>query len=188
MIALEKAGFDAYGVEPSAPFRDRAIERMGRDPRRIAHATVESASFPASHFTLITFGAVLEHLYDPAAALRRALDWLSPGGLIHIEAPSARWLVAKMANLYYRLAGTDYVANLSPMHPPYHLHEFTLPAFRAFCAGTGCEVAHHEDRICSTYLPRLFDPIAKGLMKLTKTGLELEVWLRKTAPAAAGRS
>jgi len=69
MIALEAAGFEASGIEPSEPFRQKAIERMGISEDSIALASVEDATFQEDHFDIITFGAVLEHLYDPAGAL-----------------------------------------------------------------------------------------------------------------------
>ena len=74
---------------------------------------------------------MLEHLQDPAAALTRALGWLAPSGLIHVEVPSAKWLLGRLLNLATRGLGMDYVTNLSPMHPPYHLYEFTLCLLRA---------------------------------------------------------
>ncbi|MBK9421145.1 MAG: methyltransferase domain-containing protein [Flavobacteriales bacterium] len=82
MIALERAGFDTYGVEPSIPFRDRAISRMGRDPNRLRSGGIEEAVYDAGQFDFITFGAVLEHLYDPSASLAKALlaapRWINP--------------------------------------------------------------------------------------------------------------
>ena len=54
-------------------------------------------------FDFISFGAVLEHLYDPDFAISRALQWLKPDGLIHLEVPSANWLVRRSVNAYFRL-------------------------------------------------------------------------------------
>ena len=87
MIALEAAGFDCHGIEPSAPFRNKAFERMGIAEDKIELASIEDAKFSESHFDFITFGVVLEHLYDPAASIERAVRWLKPGGVIQIEVP-----------------------------------------------------------------------------------------------------
>jgi SAM-dependent methyltransferase len=179
LTALESAGFDAFGLEGSELFHRAAIERNGIRPDRIRLSAVEDATFEPESFEFITFGAVLEHLYDPSEAIAKALNWLTPTGLIHIEVPSADWLIARLANFYYRLWGTDYVANLSPMHPPYHLYEFTLDTFRHHSQRLGYQIAHHEYYVAQTYLPRALDPVMRKVMEITRTGMQLEVWLRK---------
>jgi SAM-dependent methyltransferase len=176
MSTLAAAGFDAYGVEPSAPFRARALER-GIDPTRLQLSTAEDALFPAANFDLITFGAVLEHLQDPALALEQVLPWLAPGGLIHVEVPSSRWLVGRLLNVVYRLLGTDYVTNLSPMHPPYHLYEFQLESFRRHGDRCGYELAGHTFFPGETYLPDRIASLATRVMEWTDTGMQLQVWL-----------
>ena len=76
MVALDKAGYETHGLEPSAPFRDRAISRMNIDPERLRHGTVELTDYPENSFDLINICVVLEHLRDPGAALVRAMHWL----------------------------------------------------------------------------------------------------------------
>lgn len=179
MVALERAGFEAHGFEPSRPFHERAISRMGISPERLRLASVEEAGYAPQEFDAIFFSVVLEHLQDPDAALTKALEWLRPGGLLSVEVPSADWLVNRLVNLYYRLRGTDYVANLSPMHEPYHLYEFTLRSFEAFARRSGAEVVFHEHYVCDTFLPKWLDSILRPLMKWTRTGMEIHVWMRK---------
>ena len=89
-------------------------------------------------FDFITFGAVLEHLYDPAFALDRAMKWLKPGGIIQAEVPSADHLMSKLLNFYFKLRGTNYVTHISPMHSPFHLYEFTPRSFARF------DLVHHR--------------------------------------------
>ena len=45
MISLENSGFDTFGVEPSVPFRDRAISRMNIDPDRLKLGGVEDVDY-----------------------------------------------------------------------------------------------------------------------------------------------
>ncbi len=74
MIALEKVGFDAYGIEPSEPFHKRAIEKMGIKPDKIKLASVEDSDYPATIILIsFTFSVVLEHLYDPFRLIEKAL-------------------------------------------------------------------------------------------------------------------
>lgn len=111
--ALREANFDVWGIEPSEPFRANALEFTGLPGERIQLAVVEEAEFPDASFDFITFGAVLEHLFDPSEAIARSLAWLKPDGVIHIEVPSSDHLVSKIINLYYRLIGTNFVTNIS---------------------------------------------------------------------------
>jgi SAM-dependent methyltransferase len=179
MRALESAGYDAFGIEPSAPFRERALSLMGIAPERLSASDLEHADFPAESFDWVTFGAVLEHLYDPNVALSNAARMLRPGGLIHAEVPSSRWLTNRLNRAVYRLQGLDYTANLSPMHSPFHIYEFGLASFESWARKHGCTVAHHEFMVCRSFLPKLIDPLARWWMRRTDTGMQLEVWLAK---------
>jgi len=179
MASLERAGFDVFGLEPSAPFREVAIERKGISAERLALASVEDADYADASFDFVTFGAVLEHLLDPAGCLERALGWTRPGGLVHVEVPSSDWLMARLLDLAYRLQGLDYTTHLSPMHSPFHLYEFTLTCFERHAGRAGYEIASHRRLVADTYVPaRLRRPVGK-LMKWTDTGMQLEVWLRR---------
>ncbi len=185
--SLQAAGFDATGIEPSDTFRAAAIERLGIDPGRIVQGSIEDPatldgfveSMPDNGFDFITFGAVLEHLIDPGAAIELALAWLAPGGLIHVEVPSARWLMSRVFNFYYTLRGTDFVTHLSPMHPPYHLYEFTVDCFERHGRTHGYRVARHDTMVGDTFVPWPIAPIARTLMRGTGTGLQLTIWLKR---------
>jgi len=181
MLSLNRAGFDTYGIEPSEPFYERAISKMNIDPSRLTLSAIENAEFETDFFDFITFGAVLEHLYSPSEAIHKAMRWLKPGGIIHIEVPSSKWLINKIANFYYqKVYWSDYVANLSPMHPPYHLYEFGLESFKENSKINKYEIVHHQYYVCPTYLPGYLDFALKPLMRYTNTGMQLCVWLKKT--------
>lgn len=179
MIALERSGFTAFGIEPSQPFYERAVKKMGISNERLTNATIEDAEYPAEFFDFITFGAVLEHLYNPSASIEKAMRWLKPGGLIHIEVPSSKWLTNKLYNLLYRLQGLDYVGNVSPMHSPFHIYEFGLDSFERHSEKANYTIAKYNYHVCDTYLPGVFDFILKPVMEKTETGMQLTVWLRK---------
>lgn len=182
IIAMEKRGYDVYGFEPSEPFYEQGIKRMKMNKAKYQLASMENIVYNEDYFDFITFGAVLEHLYDPAFCISKALSWLKPNGLIHIEVPSAHWLTNKIVNTVYKIMGSDYVANLSPMHNPYHLYEFTLNSFKKYSEISGdFLIAHHEFYVCPefTYLPKILTIFTEPIMKYTNTGMQLCVWLRK---------
>jgi hypothetical protein len=179
MRSLTAHGFEAHGLEPSAAFRQAAIDRGDIDPNRLTLGAIEDASYEPGKFDFVTFGAVLEHLPDPAGCIERAMIWLAPGGLMHIEVPSSDWLTARLVNLVYRVQGLDYVANLSPMHPPYHLYEFTPDSFHRHGQRAGYVVAYEKRYAATTFLPGP-DRWWQTFMDHTGTGMQLETWLRSS--------
>jgi 2-polyprenyl-3-methyl-5-hydroxy-6-metoxy-1,4-benzoquinol methylase len=179
MIAMESAGFEAYGIEASVPFYERAIGKMGVSANRLQCCAFEDAKFPENYFDFITFGAILEHLYDPSKSLEIALQWLKPGGVIHVEVPSSKWLIGSLINKYYKAIGSDYVGNLSPMHVPFHLYEFDLQSFKKNGEINNYHIAFFEYYVCYTNLPKLLDPLLKSYMRKTNRGMQLCVWLKK---------
>jgi SAM-dependent methyltransferase len=180
LIALENAGFDAYGLEPSVPFYERAIRVMGIKPEKLKNGMMEKVDYEPGTFDLISFSAVLEHLYDPDKAIAKAIEWLKPNGLIHIEVPSSKYLVSAIFNRYYRLMGTNYVTNISPMHSPFHMYEFGLKSFLENQKKNHYSIVHSEYYVCAILkVPKIFHPPLKWYMKITKRGMQLEVWLKK---------
>jgi SAM-dependent methyltransferase len=179
MIALKKVGFDAYGFEPSKPFYERAINNMQISPDYLKLGMIENMEYPDNYFDFISFGAVLEHLYNPSEAIGKALEWLKPNGIIHIEVPSADWLINKLINIYYVINRSDYVGNISPMHEPFHLYEFNIKSFQKNSIINNYTVASHEYYVCQTYMPGFLDIVLRPIMKATNTGMQLCVWLRK---------
>ena len=180
ILSLEKAGFEAFGFEPSKPFYERAIEKMGIHPDRLQLGMIEEVDYPENFFDFITFGAVLEHLYHPAASLEKALKWLKPGGIIQIEVPSSKHLVSKLINIYFKLRGTNYVTNISPMHAPFHMYEFSLKSFEELSRRLHFSIVKSEYYVCDINpIPKLLHPIFRKIMRQTNTGMQLTVWLNK---------
>lgn len=180
MIALNEAGFEAWGLEPSRPFYERAISKMGINPERLKLGMIEDIDYEEASFDFITFGAVLEHLYHPAANIEKAMRWLKPNGIIHIEVPSSSHLVGKIFNLYYRLRGTNYVTNLSPMHVPFHMYEFGLDSFHRLGERLHFKIEQYYIDVCDImFLPRFTHPFLRKYMEWTNTGMQLTVYLRK---------
>lgn len=180
MTSLANAGFDTYGFEPSVPFYEKAISAMGIQKEKLKLGMIENVEYPENTFDLISFGAVFEHLYHPAASLEKTLKWIKPGGIIHIEVPSSRYYISRVFNFYYRLRGTNYVTNLSPMHVPFHLYEFGLKSFELLGKKLGYRIERYHVDVCDImHIPKLFHPFLRKYMKWTKSGMQLTVYLRK---------
>lgn len=178
MRTLERHGFDVFGFEPSRTFHAQALER-GISADRLQLAAIEDAAYAPGSFDFVAMGAVLEHLHHPADSIERAFGWLAPGGLMHIEVPSTSWLLGRALNLVYRMQGVDCVTNLSPMHPPFHLYEFSLESFRRHGQRAGYDVIAHQLFIGDTFAPAPLAGWLSEVMRRTGTGMQLQVWLGK---------
>jgi 2-polyprenyl-3-methyl-5-hydroxy-6-metoxy-1,4-benzoquinol methylase len=180
MISLKNAGFEPYGLEPSESFYERAITKMNIDPAHLKYGAIENLDYPQNEFDFISFGAVLEHVYHPAFCITRAMQWLKPGGLISIDVPSSRYLLSSLINLVYKMRGTNFVTNLSPMHEPFHMYEFSLESFQKLSQKAGFTIVHHDYTVGDMKpIPKSLRIFFRKYMKMTKRGMQLGVWLKK---------
>lgn len=180
MLEMQKMGFDTYGIEPSETFVKYAIEKNGLSPDRLTIGMVEDGNYKPNYFDFILMRVVLEHVYNPAECIEKAMGWLKPDGVMHIEVPSSNHLIAKFINLYYRLVGTNYVTNLSPAHSPYHLHEFSAKAFQEHGKKHGYDVVLTEYYPANVFFfPRFTHSFLQWIMRKTNTGMQIAVWLKK---------
>jgi 2-polyprenyl-3-methyl-5-hydroxy-6-metoxy-1,4-benzoquinol methylase len=184
VLSIAGAGFDVYGIEPSAPFYERAIKLHNLSREKFIMTKIEEAELPESCFDFVSCGAVVEHLYDPALALELAMKWTKPGGIIYVEVPHSDYMLSRIYNTYFALMGTNYVTNLSPMHVPFHLFEFTLESFVKHGARSGYLVADHWIDVCTIrHIPKFLQPFLRWRMARNGTGLQLVVFLRKSRTA-----
>ena len=103
VAALARRGHDAYGIEPSARSRERAL-RAGLDVR--AETLHEH---DASGLDAVVLWHVLEHLDDPLGALERLRAWLKPDGLVLLGVPNRESAQA-------RIAGSGWLHFDAPRH------------------------------------------------------------------------
>jgi SAM-dependent methyltransferase len=121
-----RAGWEVLGVEPSSSTGSYARDVLGLDVR---DATVEQLD-PAveGRFSAIVMADVIEHLDDPAGAVRACRALLEDGGVLLVVTPDPDSRTA-------RLAGARWWGFLPA-------HTFLLPrrTLRALLAGEGLEV------------------------------------------------
>jgi SAM-dependent methyltransferase len=88
--AMEEAGWDTVGVEPSPSAAAYAAEHVKGEVIRglFEHADLADGSFDA-----VTALYVLEHVEDPRAFLEKVHRLLRPGGLAVVRVPHARPLM-----------------------------------------------------------------------------------------------
>ena len=186
MQRMAAVGWRVSGIEldPVAAATARTVtpDVIVGDPAAVA--------LPAASFDLITAFHVVEHLPDPATALRNMLGWLAPDGLMIVEVPNVGGWGGTLFGRFW--SGLDF---------PRHLVHFTPATMRALverCGGTVVDewhwskprwitrslrfaLASRETRSARLGLRVLESPIGRGLAKLT-----LEVALKAAGPARRG--
>ena len=128
VAALDDAGFDAKGIEPSARSASlaaragNAVERQGIDDH--SDAGLDAA----------VLWHVLEHLDDPPSALATIRGWLRPGGLLLVGVPN-------LASLQAEIAGPAWLHFDAPRH---RVH-FTADGVQRLLVRSGFQVlrTHH---------------------------------------------
>lgn len=181
MVAMQLRGMDVYGIEASVPFYKRAIEKMNISKDKLKCELIENTDYKSNSFDFVNFGAVLEHFYDPSECILKGMRWLKQGGIMYIEVPSSNYLVTKLLNKYYRIRGMSYVSNLSPMHPPFHLHEFLEKSFITHSVNNKnlYSIVRCKYIPCTAYMPGILDKLLIWYMEKTKTGMQLCIFLKK---------
>lgn len=88
-----RVDFEVSGVEPSAWACRQARERFHLE---VVQGSFADAPLPAGSFDVAAMIDVIEHLTDPAAAVRRAREVLKPGGILYLVTPDIDSLSAKL--------------------------------------------------------------------------------------------
>jgi methionine biosynthesis protein MetW len=131
-----------------ALLRDRAAHLAGLElsptaaaaAARVADLVVQGAledpdlPFEQGCYDLVVLADVLEHLADPAAALRRARGWAKPGGAILVSVPNVAHWRARLT-----LARGRWPAEDSGTFDASHLRWFTRASLAELLAGAGLD-------------------------------------------------
>ena len=88
-------------------------------------------------FDVILLSGVLEHLYQPDDTIREIARVLRKGGALFLDVPNEAGLYFRAGNFYERLRGRNWVVNLAPTFPPYHVFGFTPRSLRSLLAKHG---------------------------------------------------
>jgi SAM-dependent methyltransferase len=123
VAAARTAGFAAVGLEPVAACATFAARELGVE---LHTGRIEDAALAPGSFEVVTLFDVIEHLADPAAALRRIHDLLAPGGLLVIE-------TGDLGGLLPRVVGSRWYY----YDPPQHLTYFSLASLDHLLRVTG---------------------------------------------------
>lgn len=184
--AANSCGWQAVGLEPSSDFARFAREYSGAE---IFEARLEDQVFSDGSFDVVTLGAVLEHLFNPVDVLTEINRILRQGGLLWLDVPNEAGAYFRLGNAYHRIRGRDWVVNLSPTFPPYHVFGYGPRSVRSLANRTGFDVAEFKTYATSAVIktsqspvPPLMQPIISGLLRISEmmgAGTYMDVWAVK---------
>jgi 2-polyprenyl-3-methyl-5-hydroxy-6-metoxy-1,4-benzoquinol methylase len=106
-------GFEAYGIESSRA-RCQALEPLLGE--RVQRAWLGDSELPWGSFDVVVMSHVVEHLPDPATALRRVRDAMNDEGLVYVAVPD-------IESLQFRVLGRRWVAINAVAHFQYFNEE-----------------------------------------------------------------
>jgi 2-polyprenyl-3-methyl-5-hydroxy-6-metoxy-1,4-benzoquinol methylase len=120
--AAARRGWSAVGVDVST-FAIAQCHARGLDVR---HGDLWGADLPRDHFDVVVLDDTIEHLVDPARALREIYGLLRPGGLVTLNTPNdAGWLRRLMGRHWFHCK------------PPEHLYYFSPRTLRSMLERAG---------------------------------------------------
>ena len=185
--AAVEEGWDAVGIEPSPQFAKYAAEHSGVT---VIQKSIEDCDLESESFDVVFLAAVLEHLYQPDEIIRNIARLLRKGGVVFLDVPNERGLYFRLGNLYERLRGRDWVVNLAPTFPPFHVFGFAPRSLRTLLRKHGLHPV-----TWTVYPGRAVVPPGNGLMgrfeqlaahavtalsKIDDLGTYIETWAMKS--------
>jgi SAM-dependent methyltransferase len=149
---MARAGWKTEGTELSEDSARVAAERATGS--RIHVGAFEDLELQSSTYDLVTLWDVLEHLYRPLEALRKARTLLRPGGVLLVSVPNYQALEAQLMGRRW-----------PHLDVPRHLHHFTPPVLSRMLAAAG-----FQERRTSTAYRTLMEHMPQALLPLRATG------------------
>jgi SAM-dependent methyltransferase len=147
LLGARDAGWEVAGVDMTAGFVPADLGLS------IEIAPLETAKFLDRTYDVILLAAILEHVYDPIACLRRVHDALAPGGVVFIDVPNECSLWTRVGNAYMHARRREWAINLSPTFPPFHVVGFCPASLGTALAKTGFSVVSLETPRWNNDLP-----------------------------------
>lgn len=115
-------------------------------------SSLENARSFEEQYEVVVLAGILEHVYDPAAALARVREALVPGGLVYIDVPNECSLWSYAGRAYMRARGRNWAVNLSPTFSPFHVIGLCPRSLGRLLENTGFDVRRLEQYSLSNRL------------------------------------
>lgn len=161
-LAKDK-GFDVCGTEISEYACQYVRENFGIE---VFKGTLEEASFPASHFDIVTLWHTLEHLPDPKAALKEACRILNEDGLLVVAVPNLDNFITRV---FYFLAKGKRLKMFSIGAKELHLWHFSSQSLARLLNETGFVISDTKLDLGQIELPKkIVDLLTSAVHAVTR--------------------
>jgi len=162
-------GFIRVGLEIDAQAAKFARDRFGLDVR--PHVLGQDDLEPAS-FDVVMFRGVIEHVYDPRAALARAAELLKPGGRLYICAtPNLNSFCAEMYREKWNL-----------WHPIQHINIFAADTLHRLLGADRFEVEGVDYPYLGTPYENAPEDYARVQQEIAELARDRASFSRKSPP------
>jgi 2-polyprenyl-3-methyl-5-hydroxy-6-metoxy-1,4-benzoquinol methylase len=185
MRLMRNEGWNVHGIEIDGEAARHARESLGLD---VQQGDVTDYTPRPEEFDLITLWWVLEHLPDPAAAVRACAASLKKGGMILLRVPNIDFILFvykfRFVELFLARLGRTLAPVVNPVSrkkrffellgAPYHLYGYDRRAICAMLEGAGlrdCKIALggklRTGRRLRDFLETLLHGVATVLFRLS---------------------
>jgi len=136
-------------------------QRLEENSVGLFEARLETAALPKDYFDLILMNQLIEHLWEPEAAMQNVLSTLRPGGTVSIETPDTDGYDRKW--FYDGVWGGYYF--------PRHLNLFSGDGLRTILTRIGFQIQRRRNLVA----PMIW---SYSLMALAEVKFPRQRWLR----------
>lgn len=142
MRLAQAHGFEVYGLDSSEAQVGLMAPLFGR---RVAHVVVGEDEIPWRELDVVVMSHVLEHLPQPATALKEIYERLNPAGILFVVVPD-------MDSMHFKIFGKRWDV-LNPLVHFQYFNESSLTRLLERCGFEDAERVHHP-MPHESYLPR----------------------------------
>ena len=162
LISLNKRYKFGYGVDLSPKVLSAAKRNIKEQKIRnvvIKKADIEDGlPFKNMTFDAVTFLAVLEHLFDPIAALRETYRVMKKGGILYLEVPNVAWLPRRISLLLGKRPRTSFASGWEGSHLQY----FTYSELENLLKTVGYKIVKRDCSGVFNQLRKIYPPLLSG--------------------------
>lgn len=134
--ALQKHGFNAQGLEPSAD----AVKLCKKQGLRVYKGYLGDPLPMSGKYDVVILNHVMEHLKDPRKGCKDIFTYLKPGGIVFVESPNIASIEGALGGKKWRY-----------LYPEEHYSQFSPSSLSYLLTDTGFQLLS-----CKTYAA-LFD-------------------------------
>jgi SAM-dependent methyltransferase len=139
VLEAGRAGFDAFGVEPTPRFAEHARSELRVDVR---DGRLEDLDVGPETLDVVTMWHVLEHIPAPLESLALVRDRLKASGLLVVEVPNVESVAARQMG-----------GQWTHLDPDVHVSQFSPSSLRALLERAGFETVAMRTFAHGSYLP-----------------------------------